>query len=98
MHLTHFKYAVCAIYDTIEPMAGKKIQNWAFVAPKMSRDLSEYFEGILDFIKDDPSVFVHAFTFEDPNIAILADMDGRSSRGPDRCHGSSARSRPWTST
>ena len=57
-------------------MAGKKIQNWAFVAPKMSRDLSEYFEGILDFIKDDPSVFLHAFTFADPNIAMLADMDG----------------------
>ena len=54
----------------------RKIQNWAFIAPKMSRDLSEYFEGILDFIKDDPSVFLHAFTFDDPNIAALADMDG----------------------
>ena len=54
----------------------RKIQNWAFVAPKMSRDLSEYFEGILDFIKDDPSVFLHAFTFADSNIATIADMDG----------------------
>ena len=53
-----------------------KIQHWAFVAPKMSRDLSEYFEGILDFIKDAPSVFLHAFTFADPNIATLTDMDG----------------------
>lgn len=54
----------------------RKIQNWAFIAPKMSRDLSEYFEGILDFIKDDPSVFLHAFTFDDPNIATVGDMDG----------------------
>ena len=55
---------------------GRKIQNWAFVAPKMSRDLSEYFEGILDFIKDDPSIFLHAFTFADSDIAALRDMDG----------------------
>ena len=56
-------------------MSGK-IQNWAFVAPKMSRDLSEYFEGILDFVKDDPSIFLHAFTFADSNVATIADMDG----------------------
>ena len=54
----------------------RKIQNWAFVAPKMSRDLSEYFEGILDFIKDDPSIFLHAFTFADSDIGTIADMDG----------------------
>ena len=53
-----------------------KIQNWAFVAPKMSRDLSEYFEGILDFIKDDPSIFLHAFTFADRNISDLRSMHG----------------------
>ena len=46
-----------------------KIQNRAFVAPKMSRDLSEYFEGILDFVKYDPSIFLHSFTFTDRNIA-----------------------------
>ena len=55
---------------------GRRIQNWAFVAPKMSRDLSEYFEGILDFVKDDPSIFLHAFTFADSNVATIADMDG----------------------
>ena len=55
---------------------GRRIQNWAFVAPKMSRDLSEYFEGILDVIKDDPSIFLHAFTFDDENVATIADMDG----------------------
>ena len=55
---------------------GRSIQNWAFVAPKMSRDLSEYFEGILDFIKDDPSIFLHAFTFADSDIGTIADMDG----------------------
>ena len=42
----------------------------------MSRHLSEYFEGILDFVKDDPSIFLHSFTFADRNIAALADMDG----------------------
>ena len=54
----------------------RKFQNWAFVAPKMSRDLSEYFEGVLDFVKDDPSVFLHAFTFADRNIADLRSMHG----------------------
>lgn len=54
----------------------RKIQNWAFVAPKMSRDLSEYFEGILDFVKDDPTIFLHAFTFADRNIADLSSMHG----------------------
>ena len=53
-----------------------RIQNWAFVAPKMSRDLSEYFEGVLDFIKDDPSIFLHSFTFADGNIADLRSMHG----------------------
>ena len=53
-----------------------KIQNWAFVAPKMSRDLSEYFEGVLDFIKDDPSIFLHAFTFADRNISDIRSMHG----------------------
>ena len=56
-------------------MSGK-LQNWAFVAPKMSRDLSEYFEGILDFIKDDPSIFLNAFTFGDSDIGALRNMDG----------------------
>ena len=54
----------------------RKFQNWAFVAPKMSRDLSEYFEGVLDFIKDDPSIFLNAFTFGDPDVTALANMDG----------------------
>ena len=54
----------------------REIQNWAFVAPKMSRDLSEYFEGILDFIKDDPSIFLHAFTFADRTISQLRSMHG----------------------
>ena len=57
-------------------MASRRIQNWAFVAPKMSRDLSEYFEGILDFVKSDPSVFLHSFTFADPSVATIANMDG----------------------
>ena len=55
---------------------GRKFQNWAFVAPKMSRDLSEYFEGVLDFVKDDPSVFLHEFTFADRNISDLRSMHG----------------------
>ena len=55
---------------------SRKFQNWAFVAPKMSRDLSEYFEGILDFIKDEPSIFLNAFTFDDPDVSALANMDG----------------------
>ena len=55
---------------------NRKIQNWAFVAPKMSRDLSQYFEGILDFIKTDPSIFLHAFTFGDPDIKTIRNMDG----------------------
>ena len=42
--------AFAHIYGTITPDMSRSIQNWAFVAPKMSRDLSEYFEGILDFI------------------------------------------------
>ena len=55
---------------------SRQIQNWAFVAPKMSRDLSEYFEGILDFIKTDPSIFLHAFTFGDSDIKTIKNMDG----------------------
>ena len=62
---------------------SRSIQNWAFVAPKMSRDLSEYFEGILDFIKDDPSIFLHAFTFADSDIRTIADMDGVAARVAD---------------
>ena len=53
-----------------------EIQNWAFIAPQLSRHLSEYFEGILDFVKDNPSIFLHSFTFADRNIAALPNMDG----------------------
>lgn len=53
-----------------------KIQNWAFIAPKMSRDLSEYFEGILDYVRNNPLIFVHSFTFSDPHLAALPKMDG----------------------
>ena len=68
--------AFAHFYGKISYDMGRSIQNWAFVAPKMSRDLSEYFEGILDFIKDDPSIFLHAFTFADSDIGTIADMDG----------------------
>ena len=54
----------------------RRLQYWAFVAPKMSRDLSEYFEGVLDFVKSDPSIFLSSFTFGDANIAALREMDG----------------------
>jgi len=46
-----------------------KIQNWAFIAPKFSRDLSQYFEGFVDFVKDDPAIFAHAFVYDDPNLS-----------------------------
>ena len=68
--------AFAHFYGKIVSDMSRSIQNWAFVAPKMSRDLSEYFEGILDFIKDDPSIFLHAFTFADSDIGTIADMDG----------------------
>jgi len=55
---------------------GRKIQNWAFVAPKMSRDLSEYYAGILDRIKVRPEIFLHAYTFDDGDLSQLANMDG----------------------
>jgi len=53
-----------------------KVQNWAFAAPRMSTDLGQYFAGILDAVREDPSVFLHSFVFSDPNVAALADMDG----------------------
>lgn len=56
-------------------MTGK-IQNWAFIAPRMSRDLSEYFAGILDCIKTRPDIFLHSYTFGDTDLSPLASMDG----------------------
>jgi len=54
----------------------RRIQNWAFVAPRMSHDMSQYLEGILDFTKDDPSIFVHALTFDDSDRTALRTLDG----------------------
>jgi len=55
---------------------GRRIQNWAFVAPRMSRDLGEYFAGVLDCVKVRPEIFLHYYAFADSDLSPLADMDG----------------------
>jgi len=53
-----------------------KIKKWAFIVPKLSRDMSEYFAGILDYIKSRPEIFLYNFTFADRDLSALAKMDG----------------------
>jgi len=70
----------CAIYEAQScyniPNMSKTVQSWAFVAPRMSSDLGQYYAGILDAVREDPAIFLHAFVFSDPNVAALAEMDG----------------------
>lgn len=54
----------------------RKIKKWAFVTPKLSRDMSEYFAGVLDFIKSRPEIFLYNYTFADRDLSALAKMDG----------------------
>jgi len=55
---------------------SRKIQNWAFIAPRMSRDLSEYFAGILDCVKHRPEIFLHSFTYTQADLSQITEMDG----------------------
>jgi len=68
-----------SIYDIIgrnRHNMSRKIQNWAFIAPRMSHDLSEYFAGILDCVKTRPDIFLHYYTFFDTDLSQMTEMDG----------------------
>ena len=53
-----------------------KFEKWAFILPDFSRPMSEYYAGILDFIKDHPNIILDCFTHGERKIRRLADIDG----------------------
>ena len=52
------------------------LEKWAFIHPGVSRHMSEYYEGILDFIKDHPNIILDSFTHGEKNISRFADING----------------------
>ena len=52
------------------------LEKWAFIHPGVSRHMSEYHEGILDFIKDHPNIILDSFTHGEKNISRFADING----------------------
>lgn len=58
-----------------------KYEKWAFIQPDFSRHMSEYYAGILDFIKDHPNIILDCFTHGERKIRRLADIDGVISYG-----------------
>jgi len=53
-----------------------RIKKLAFIAPRMSRDLSDYYAGVLDCIRNHPEIFVDVFTFGGNDLSRLAGVDG----------------------
>lgn len=54
----------------------ENMQKWAFLVPKLSREMSDYYCGILDHIKSRPEIFLAEFTYDDKNLDVLTEFDG----------------------
>lgn len=53
-----------------------KLQKWAFMQPQYSRHMSEYYVGILDFLKTHPEIILECFSYNETDTERLSMTDG----------------------
>lgn len=55
---------------------NSRTKKWALIMPKMSRNMTDYYCGILDYVKSRPDIFLEYYTFSDRDLSKLVEVDG----------------------
>ena len=54
----------------------RQLHKWAFLQPEFSRHLSEYYAGILDFLRNHPEIVLECFGYDEQDAERLAQIEG----------------------
>lgn len=62
-------------YGIMRAMTSR-LRKWAFMQPHFSRHMSEYYAGILDFLRNHPEIVLECFGYNERDVVRLSQIEG----------------------